>query len=290
MSKYADRQFSFEFFPPKTETGENKLKASLERLQRYSPEYVSVTFGAGGSTRERTLETVDWIKQNGRVDVAPHLSCIGSMEKDIEGILRQYREMGIKRIVALRGDIPEHGDAFIEGGFRYANELVGFIREFGGFEIHVGCYPEFHPESSSAKVDLDNFARKVKAGADEAITQYFFNNDAYYYFIDEIQKRGVEVPVHVGLMPITNYNQIRRFSDICGAEIPRWLSERMKDLGDDTQAQEDLGVEFATRQAEELLEQGAPGIHFYTLNNAGPTERIWRNLGLVDSTNHNDRT
>jgi len=279
----ADRNthdFSFEFFPPKNEQGEERLWKTVERLAPLHPDYVSVTFGAGGSTRERTFATVAEIREKAGLDAAPHLSCIGSDKETIRGILERYRDSGIKRIVALRGDIPEEGEAFKEGGFRYANELVEFIREFGGFEIAVGAYPEFHPETPDPDKDIENFVRKAKAGADKAITQYFFNNDAYYRFVDEVQRRGVDIPIIVGLMPIANFPQIDRFSATCGADIPRWIRLRMEAFGDDAKSQQKLGIDIATRQAEELLANGAPGIHFYTLNRGVPTAAVWRNLGL----------
>ncbi len=274
------QDFSFEFFPPKNEQGEERLQKTLECLIPLKPDYVSVTFGAGGSTRERTFATVDKIQATTGIEAAPHLSCIGSHRDEIHAILERYRANGIKRIVTLRGDVPEQGEAFKAGGFRHANELVAFVKEFGGFEIAVGAYPEFHPETPIPAQDIANFVRKVKAGADKAITQYFFNNEAYYRFVDEVQRQGVDIPIIVGLMPIANFEQIDRFSKLCGADIPRWLRLRMEAFGDDTRAQQQLGIEIATRQAEALLANGAPGIHFYTLNRGLPTAAVWRNLGL----------
>jgi len=274
------RHFSFEFFPPKNEKGEERLSKTVDKLAPLGPDFVSVTFGAGGSTRERTFATVDRIQSRASLEAVPHLSCIGSRKEDIHEILQRYRDAGIRRIVALRGDVPEDEEAFKEGGFRYANELVGYIKEFGGFQINVACYPEFHPETPDPQTDMENFVRKVKAGADNAITQYFFNNAAYYRFVEDVQRMGVDVPIIVGLMPISNFAQIDRFSQMCGADIPRWIRLRMEAYGDDTKSQQELGIEIATRQAEELLANGAPGIHFYTLNRAEATRRVWQNLGL----------
>lgn len=279
MGRYADREFSLEFYPPHTEKGQRSFARTLGKLEALGPAYVSVTFGAGGSSRERTFETVDWITENSKVTAVPHLSCIGAQGARIEGILERYRDAGVKRIVALRGDIPEDGDAFVEGGFRHANELVAFVRDFGGFEIAVACYPEFHPESPSPASDLEFFKQKVDAGADLAITQYFFDNGAYFRFVDEARRMGVEVPIVAGLMPIANWAQIVRFSQKCGADLPRWIARRMEAF-DDPRDQRKLGAELATRQAEALLEGGAPGIHFYTLNRAEPTRTVWENLGL----------
>ncbi len=279
-AKVEEREFSFEFFPPKNEQGEQRLWAAVEKLAPLQPDYVSVTFGAGGSTRERTFQTVDDIRLKAGLEAAPHLSCIGSERGEIEKILTRYRSHGIRRIVALRGDVPAEEDAFKPGGFRHANELVGFVRSYGGFDITVAAYPEFHPETPLPEQDMANFVRKVNAGADKAITQYFFNNDAYYRFVDDVTARGVSVPIVVGLMPIANFAQIDRFSSLCGADIPRWIRLRMEAYGDDTKSQQQLGIEIATRQAEALLQNGAPGIHFYTLNRAGPTVAVWRNLGL----------
>ena len=274
-------EFSFEFFPPKNDEGEKRLQEAVHELKPLDPAYCSVTFGAGGSTRERTFDTVDWIQKEAGIDATPHLSCIGSRKEDIHEILQRYHDAGVKRIIALRGDIPEDEEAFKEGGFRYANELVAYIKEhFPAFEVVVGAYPEFHPEAPDPWTDMENFVRKVKAGADIATTQYFFTNLSYYKFVDDVQKMGVDIPIKVGLMPITNFKQIDRFSQMCGADIPAWIRKRMEYYGDDAESQKELGIDIATRQAEELLNQGIPGIHFYTLNKAEATKRIWSNLGL----------
>ena len=269
---------SFEFFPPKTEKGEARLDRTIAELVPIDPEFVSVTFGAGGSTRERTLETVEKIARTTPREAVPHLSCIGSRRDDILEYLERYRAAGLRRIVALRGDIPEDEEAFREGGFRHASELVSCIREFGGFEIHVGCYPEFHPEATDPQRDLDHFVHKVACGADVAVTQYFFNNAAYHRFVEDVRRLGVEIPIVVGLMPIASFAQIDRFSGICGADIPLWIRKRMEAYADDRESQRKLGVEIATAQVADLLEHGVPGIHFYTLNRSSATQRIHANL------------
>ena len=271
---------SFEFFPPRTEKGEARFDRTIEELVPLNPEFVSVTFGAGGSTRETTLRTVEKIARTTDFEAVPHLSCIGSRREEILDYLGRYRDAGLRRIVALRGDIPEGEEAFCEGGFRHASELVSFIREFGGFEIHVGCYPEFHPETPDPERDMAHFAHKVSCGADVAITQYFFQNAAYYRFVDDVRRLGVEIPIVVGLMPITHFAQIDRFSTMCGADIPLWIRRRMEAYADDVESQRQLGVEIATAQVADLLEHGVPGIHFYTLNKSASTIEICRNLGL----------
>ena len=273
------RGFSLEFFPPKTEKGRVSLTRAVQRLAQLQPSFVSVTFGAGGSAREGSYQTASEIMRTANLEVAPHLSCIGSTREQIAAMLETYREIGVKRIVALRGDVPEH-EPDLPRAFGYANELVSFIRETGGFEIAVAAYPEFHPEAPSAAADVENFVRKVRAGANEAITQYFYSNDAYYRFLDWVGRLGVEIPVVPGLMPMTDYKQVARFSQFCGAEIPSFIRKRMEGLEADAHGQEELGIELATRQAEDLLRNGAPGIHFYTLNRAEPTLRIWNALGL----------
>jgi methylenetetrahydrofolate reductase (NADPH) len=271
--------FSFEFFPPKTEEGAVKLRATREKLARLGPRFFSVTFGAGGSTRDRTFETVRDIQSHG-LDAAPHLSCIGSTRENIREILHGYRDAGVKHLVALRGDLPSGMGR--PGEFRYANELVAFIRAETGdhFHIEVAAYPEFHPQAPNALADLDNFKRKVAAGADSAITQYFYNADAYFSFVGECEARGIDVPIVPGIMPITNYSQLARFSDMCGAEIPRWIRKRLEAYGDDIASIRRFGEEVVTRLCERLLAAGAPGLHFYTMNQAGPTVAIWNNLGL----------
>jgi methylenetetrahydrofolate reductase (NADPH) len=283
MSLNADseRTFSFELFPPKTPEGMEKLAGSVRKLNSVSPEYFSVTYGAGGSTRDRTFETVALLRARA-IDTAPHLSCIGSSRTEIRDILRHYREQGIRRIVALRGDLPSGMGLGATGELRYANELVAFIREETGdhFRIEVAAYPEFHPQAPNAEKDLLNFKRKVDAGADAAITQYFYNADAYFAFIDSCERLGIRVPVVPGVMPITNFTQLARFSDACGAEIPRWVRKRLEGFGDDIESIRAFGHEVVLKMCRRLLEGGAPGIHFYTMNQAGPSLRLWRELGL----------
>ncbi|HSS46788.1 MAG TPA: methylenetetrahydrofolate reductase [NAD(P)H] [Burkholderiales bacterium] len=273
------RTFSFEFFPPQTPEGVEKLRATRIQLAQLKPEFFSVTFGAGGSTRDRTLETVLEIRREGH-NAAPHISCISSTRQNVRAILDQYRESGITRLVALRGDLPSGMAA--PGQFRYANELVEFIRKETGrrFHIEVACYPEFHPQAKSARDDLLNFKRKVEAGADSAITQYFFNADSYYSFVDECEALGIKIPIVPGVMPINKFTQLARFSDNCGAEIPRWVRKKLEGFGDDTASIRALGLDVVTKLCDDLLESGAPGLHFYTLNQAGLTSTIWQRLGL----------
>jgi len=272
--------YSFEFFPPKTDEGAEKLRATRKQLAKLKPRFFSVTFGAGGSTRERTFDTVCEIQRDSGIEAAPHLSCVGSTRDNIREILELYRSQNIRHIVALRGDLPSGmGRA---GEFRYANELVTFIREETGdhFHIEVAAYPEVHPQAPGAARDLDNFKRKVDAGADSAITQYFFTADAYFSFVLECEKRAIDLPIVPGIMPITNYTQLARFSEMCGAEIPRWIRKRLEDFGDDREAIRAFGEEVVTQMCRRLLDDGAPGLHFYTMNQAGPTTAIWNNLGL----------
>jgi len=277
------RQYSFELFPPKTAAGMEKLKATVSRLNAVAPEYFSVTYGAGGSTRERTFETVEWLVSQD-IDAAPHLSCIGSIREEIIEILEHYRGLGIKRIVALRGDLPSGTGLGEAGELNYANELVALIRErFGDhFHIEVAAYPEFHPQAPSARADLENFKRKVKTGADGAITQYFYNADAYLRFVEDCGRMGVDIPIVPGIMPIQNYLQLARFSDACGAEIPRWLRKRLEDYGDDLESIRAYGIDVVTTLCQRLLDAGAPGLHFYTMNQADATLGIWKNLGISD--------
>lgn len=272
-------QFSFEFFPPKTEEGAEKLQTVRDTLGALKPKYFSVTFGAGGSTQQGTFDTVIGIQQAG-YDAAPHLSCIGSTKDNIRKLLLSYKENNIKRIVALRGDMPSGMQE--AGEFRYANELVDFIRSETSdhFHIEVAAYPEVHPQASSAQKDLQNFKRKVDAGANSAITQYFFNPDAYFRFVDDCERLGVNIPIVPGIMPITNYTQLARFSDMCGAEIPRWIRKRLEGFGDDKDAIKAFGEDVVTELCHQLLEAGAPGLHFYTMNQSGPTLALWNNLGL----------
>jgi len=274
--------YSFEFFPPKSEEGREKLRGTWRRLAALEPRFFSVTYGAGGSTQERTIETVLEIQQDSGIEAAPHISCIGSTREHIGAMLGLYREQGITHLVALRGDMPSGMRE--PGEFSYANELVGFIRAETGdhFHIEVAAYPEFHPQARSAQADLENFRRKVEAGADTAITQYFYNPDAYFRFVDSCEKMGLDLPIVPGIMPVTNIVQLGRFSDACGAEIPRWLRKRLEGFGDDLDSVRALGVDVVTELCARLLDAGAPGLHFYTMNRAEPTTEIWNNLGLAN--------
>ncbi|GAB2900658.1 MULTISPECIES: methylenetetrahydrofolate reductase [NAD(P)H] [Microvirgula] len=270
---------SFEFFPPKTEEGHARLATARKQLAHFKPAFFSVTFGAGGTTREGTLRAVLDIRDAGYA-AAPHLSCIGSTRDNIRSILDEYREKGIRHVVALRGDIPSGmGEV---GEFRYANELVSFIRDTHGdhFHIEVAAYPDYHPQAVNARADLDAFAGKVRAGANSAITQYFFNADAYFAFVDEASARGVDIPIVPGIMPIYNFSQLARFSDLCGAEIPRWLRLKLQAYGDDVASIRALGLDVVTELCDRLLSNGAPGLHFYTLNAAGSVSTLCQRLGL----------
>ena len=272
---------SFEFFPTKTEEGAQKLEQHALNLAKYRPEFFSVTYGAGGSTRDRTLATVLSTQHYTNIDTAPHLSCIGDSREQIKGLLSFYREQGIDRIVALRGDLPS-GMGQDSGELRYANELVEYIRAETGdhFHIEVAAYPEVHPQAPNMEKDLQNFKRKVEAGANSAITQYFFNPDSYYYFLDSIESLGIDIPVIPGIMPITNYTRLARFSDACGAEIPRWIRKQLESYGDDIKSIQKFGEEVVTSLCEKLLANGAPGLHFYTLNQSAPCQGICDNLGI----------
>jgi methylenetetrahydrofolate reductase (NADPH) len=269
---------SFEFFPPQTPEGVAKLAATRKQLAVLKPEFFSVTFGAGGSTQDRTLETIRQIHAEGH-SAAPHLSCVGSTRDNISALLIAYRDMGIKRIVALRGDLPSGMGSI--GEFQYANELVSFIRAETGehFHIEVAAYPEFHPQAKSARDDLLNFQRKMNAGANSAITQYFYNADAYFRFVDESRKLGVMAPIVPGIMPIVRFSQLARFSDTCGAEIPRWMRKTMEGYGDDVESVQAFGLDVVTTLCEKLIAGGAPGLHFYTLNQDGASLEILRRLG-----------
>ncbi len=277
--KKLPRTFSFEFFPPNTPEGQEKLRASTKQLAQLKPKFFSVTYGAGGSTRERTLSTVLDIRATGHA-AAPHISCVASTRDSIREWLQRYKDHGIRHLVALRGDLPSGLAA--AGEFRYANELVEFIRaEFGAhFMIEVAAYPEVHPQAKSAPDDLVAFKRKIDAGADSAITQYFYNADAYYRFIDDCDAMGIKVPIVPGIMPIGRFMQLARFSDACGAEIPRWMRKKLEGYGDDTASIRAFGLDVVTALCDDLLQNGAPGLHFYTLNQAGPTSTIWQRLGL----------
>ena len=269
--------FSIEFYPPKTPEGASNLRAARAKLATLNPKYFSVTFGAGGSTQQGTLDTVLEIQGEGH-QAAPHLSCVGGSRDSLRAILQQYKDHGIKRVVALRGDLPSgYGGG---GEFRYANELVEFIRAETGdwFHIEVAAYPEVHPQARSPQDDMQNFVRKVKAGADAAITQYFYNADAYFAFMDQARALGMDVPVIAGIMPITNYTQLMRFSDMCGAEIPRWVRLKLASFGDDSASIKAFGLDVVTQLCERLLAGGAPGLHFYSMNQAGPTTALWQRL------------
>ncbi len=271
-------EISIEFFPPQTPEGVEKLRATRQELAKLNPEFFSVTYGAGGSTRERTFSVVKEIAAEGH-DAAPHLSCIGSSRDSIREILAEYNAAGIKRTVALRGDLPS---GMAEAGeFRYANELVEFIRAETGdwFSIEVAAYPEWHPQARSPKDDLEAFARKVKAGANSAITQYFYNADAYFHFVDESRALGVDVPIIPGIMPIAGFTKLARFSDACGAELPRWMRKKFESFGDDAESIRAFGLDVVTELCERLLKGGAPGLHFYAMNQAALTTEICRRLG-----------
>ncbi|CAG7595604.1 methylenetetrahydrofolate reductase [NAD(P)H] [Candidatus Vallotia tarda] len=272
-------QISFEFFPPKTAEGAEKLYITRARLALLKPKFMSVTFGAGGSTQKGTFDTVLEIAGEG-FDAVPHLSCIGASKQSLRGILTQYRIHGIRHIVALRGDLPSGMKEV--GELRYACELVKFVRAEHGdwFHIEVAAYPEYHPQARSARADIENFAHKVKAGANSAITQYFYNADAYFRFVDDVCKLGVDVPIMPGIMPITNYMQLMRFSEMCGAEVPKWIARRLEGFGDDRDAIKAFGLDIVTAMCERLVMNGAPGLHFYTLNNAADCKSICERLHL----------
>ena len=273
--------YSFELFPPKTEQGITKMRDTVTRLNERHPAYFSVTYGAGGSTQNNTFATVDWIREQG-IEVAPHLSCVGSTREETVEILQRYVDQGIHRLVALRGDLPSGAGAGAIGELQYANELVGLIRErFGNrFHIEVAAYPEMHPQAPNFERDIDYFKLKVEAGANAAITQYFYNADAYAAFVEACTKRGIDIPIVPGIMPITNFSNLVRFSDACGAEIPRWLRKRLEAYGDDINGIRKLGTEVVTNLCRRLLDMGAPGLHFYTMNQAAPTLAIWDALAL----------
>ena len=269
--------FSIEFYPPKTVEGADKLRIARAKLAALNPKYFSVTFGAGGSTQQGTLDTVLEIIGEGHV-AAPHLSCVGGSREQIRAILADFKSHGIRRLVALRGDLPSGYGGGSE--LRYASDLVEFIRAETGdwFHIEVAAYPEMHPQARSPQDDLQNFARKVQAGANAAITQYFYNADAYFQFVDNVGKMGIDVPIVAGIMPITNYTQLMRFSDMCGAEIPRWIRLKLASFGDDSASIKAFGLDVVTSLCERLLQGGAPGLHFYSMNQAGPTSALWQRL------------
>ena len=270
--------FSCEFFPPKTEAGMAKLLATRDELDRgMQPAFYSVTFGAGGSNRDRTVHAVDRLTDN-QTPVAPHISCIGSTREQIRQLIDHYTGKGITRLVTLRGDIPESGPVATD--FSHANELVEFIRQETGdrFHLEVAAYPEYHPESASPAADFDNFKRKIEAGANSAITQYFYNIDAYLNFMNNCGRANLRIPVVPGIMPITNYSGLVRFSDNCGAEIPRWIRKQLEYYENDTESLLAFGADVVTSLCSRLLEYGAPGLHFYTLNQSQATLEIWRRL------------
>ena len=273
-------ELSIEFFPPQTAEGAEKLRATCTRLAALKPAFFSVTYGAGGSTRERSFATVRDIAA-ASFEAAPHLSCIGSSRDSIRAILQDYADAGIGRIVALRGDLPSGVQD--PGEFRYANELVEFIRAETGdrFRIEVAAYPEWHPQAKTPKDDLLAFKRKVEAGADAAITQYFYNLDAYLHFVDAARKIGIDIPIVPGIMPVGSFSKLARFSDACGAEIPRWMRKTFESYGDDAESVRAFGLDVVTRLCERLIAEGAPGLHFYSMNMAGPTTEICRRLGLA---------
>lgn len=274
-------KLSFEFFPPRTPAAEQNLRATVTRLERLRPDYFSVTFGAGGSTRDKTFETARLISDTTGIEAAPHISCIDSSREDLQEILQNYKNHGFDHLVALRGDLPS-GLAGT-GALRFASELVEFIRTETGrhFHIDVGCYPEFHPQARSAEKDLENFRKKVDAGADSAITQYFYNADAYFRFLESCSALGIEIPIVPGIMPITNRDQLVRFSNMCGAEIPRWILKRLIDFGDNIASIRSFGIDVTTGLCARLLDAGAPGLHIYTMNRADASEAIWAALDLA---------
>jgi len=271
---------SFEFFPPKTPEGAAKLLKVRHELYALKPQFFSVTYGAGGSTQDGTLQQVQSILQDG-FDAAPHFSCIGTTRDTVRAQLAAFKAAGISRMVALRGDLPSGHGTF--GEFRYASELVECIRQESGehFHIEVGCYPEVHPQAKSPQADVQAYVTKVKAGANSAITQYFFNSDAYFRFVDEAYKMGADIPVVAGIMPIISSSQLMRFSDACGAEIPRWIRLRLQSFGDDTASIKAFGLEVVSDLCEQLRNGGAPGLHFYTMNQSTAVTAICRNLGLA---------
>ncbi|MEA1888326.1 MAG: methylenetetrahydrofolate reductase [NAD(P)H] [Pseudomonadota bacterium] len=282
MSQDINKTFSLEYFPARTEKGEQSLAAARKELSKLKPAFASVTFGAGGSTQDGTYQTVRAIIKEDGIEAAPHISCISTNKDTLAKMLVDYRELGVKRLVTLRGDTPSGYGMAEHNELRYANELVEFIRQQTGdyFTIEVAAYPEFHPQATNAHEDLKNFKRKVDAGADSAITQYFFNPDAYFRFIDDCQRMGVNIPITPGIMPITNYKQLARFSDACGAEIPRWIRKRLESYGDDLESIREFGLDVVTHFCGQLLDGGAPGLHFYSMNRAEPVRAIWNDLKL----------
>ena len=275
-----EKEYSFEFFPPRSAEAEELLVNTSDILAALNPLFFSVTYGADGTSRDKTRETVMNLKVRTGIESAPHISCIGSTRENIRGIIEDYRMQGIRRIVCLRGDLPS--GMMDVGEFRYANELVEFIRQETGayFQIEVAAYPEMHPQAPNIEADFQNFRRKIDAGANGAITQYFYNADAYFRFRDACDKNGIDVPITPGIMPIGNFFQISRFSEACGAEIPRWMRKRFEYFGDDRESVHSLSVELVSGLCQRLLNNGAPGLHFYTMNRSHLIRRIWDNLDL----------
>jgi methylenetetrahydrofolate reductase (NADPH) len=281
--KAATLHFSFELFPPRTPAGWEKLPALIADLAAVRPAFFSVTYGAGGSDQHGTTDAIRQVVEQTGIEAAPHLTCVGSTRANIAALLQQYRQAGVRRIVALRGDLPATSlGAAAPGEFHFANELVSFIRETHGdhFQLEVAAYPEMHPQAADPATDFAAFVRKVRAGANGAVTQYFYNADAYFDFCERCARAGLDIPVVPGIMPIVNTQQLLRFSAACGAEVPRWIRLRLEALGEDKAAVQDFGLEVVARLCETLLKNGAPGVHFYTLNQAEPTLRLWRHLGL----------
>ncbi|PIE41552.1 MAG: methylenetetrahydrofolate reductase [NAD(P)H] [Gammaproteobacteria bacterium] len=273
------KNISFEFFPPKIEAGIKKLKTIREEFSKVNPNFFSVTYGAGGSTRDRTRETVIETQNQTGIETAPHLSCVGDTKEELRELINDYKSKGIKRIVALRGDLPSGMGASL-GELKYASDLVTFIREESGdhFHLEVAAYPEMHPQAANMHADLQAFKTKVEAGADSAITQYFYNIDAYKFFVDSCEKMGIDIPIVAGIMPIINYENLMRFSNSCGAEVPRWIRMRLEAYQNDLESIRQFGEEVVTSLCEEVLALGAPGLHFYTMNQLNPSLSIWRNL------------
>ncbi len=275
-----EKKFSFEFFPPRSDDTQRVLNEAQQHLGSLGPDFFSVTYGAGGSDREKTLETAISVRDNTSIPVAPHISCINSNRDEIAGVLDQYQELEFKHLVVIRGDRAEEGENI--GDFNFASELVEFIRSRTGdyFEIDVACYPEFHPESINARTELENFKKKVDAGANGAITQYFYNPGAYFRFIEDCEKLSIDLPIVPGIMPITNRDQLVRFSQSCGAEIPRWILTRLESYGDDLESIRNFGLDVVSQLCQALLDFGAPGLHIYSMNRHAAGEKIWQNLGI----------
>ncbi len=283
MKQSSPLSFSFELFPPRTQEAMAKLPAVISQLAAVGPDFFSVTHGAGGSDQDGTYETLLTVVEHSGTEVAPHLTCVGSTREHIAAHLARYREAGVKRIVALRGDLPATAmSSAAPGEFHYANELVSFIRATHGdaFKIEVAAYPEMHPQAANPGADFDHFCRKVEAGADGALTQLFYNADAYFHFLDRCEKAGITIPIVPGIMPITSFANTVRFCGGCGADLPRWVKLRLEEMQDDKPSLLDFGLDVVTRLCKTLLENGAPGLHFYTINQADPTLRLWKNLGL----------